>query len=60
MDAWNGDYYTRIRTRLASEGNSACSALCFRANNAVVNDFRSHFITRGKSEEDLVQFLAGT
>lgn len=58
-DVWNGPYYTRLRSLLRN-GNHACSASCFRANPVVVNDFRSHFITRGKSAEEIKRFMEGT
>jgi MoaA/NifB/PqqE/SkfB family radical SAM enzyme len=58
-DVWNGEYYSRLRSMLKN-GNQACSAACFRANHTVVNDFRSHFITRGKSPEEIEKFMEGT
>jgi MoaA/NifB/PqqE/SkfB family radical SAM enzyme len=58
MDVWNGPYYRRIREFLAS-GTHACSQYCFRAHPAAVNDFRSHIITRGKSQADIDKFMEG-
>lgn len=59
MQMWNGTYYTRIRERLAA-GNLACSTFCSRANPGAVNDFRAHFITRGRSAADIERFMEGT
>jgi len=58
-EVWNGEYYSRLRSLLKT-GNHACSSACFRANPSVVNDFRSHFITRGKTPEEIAEFLAGS
>ena len=56
MGVWNGKYFTGIREKLAA-GNRPCSKYCFRANPACVNDFRSHIITRGKSEDEIEAFI---
>jgi tetratricopeptide (TPR) repeat protein len=56
MDLWNGKYFVEIRKRLL-KGNSACSNFCIRANQASINDFKSHFITRGKSKEEIDKFM---
>lgn len=59
MEVWNGEYYRKIRQRLVNDTH-ACSQYCFRAHPGAVNDFRSHFITRGKSAEDIEKFMEGT
>lgn len=59
MEMWNGAYYRRIRERL-SAGDLACSTFCSRANPGAVNDFRAHFITRGRSAADIERFMEGT
>jgi tetratricopeptide (TPR) repeat protein len=56
MDLWNGKYFVEIRKKLL-KGNSACSNFCIRANQASINDFKSHFITRGKSKEEIDKFM---
>lgn len=56
MEVWNGNYLTNIRKKLSS-GDRPCSKYCFRANPSCVNDFRSHIITRGKSEEEIEKFI---
>ena len=56
MELWNGKYFVEIRKRLL-KGNSACSNFCIRANQASINDFKSHFITRGKSKEEIDKFM---
>lgn len=58
IDVWNGSYYASVRNKLLDSEN-ACSCTCFRANPASINDFRSHFITRGKSIEDIEKFMEG-
>lgn len=58
MDAWNGEYFQRLRAALAA-GTNACSRYCFRANPGAVNDLRSHLITRGKTEAEIKEFLEG-
>jgi len=58
MEVWNGEYYSKIRTVLAG-GDYACSKFCFRSNPSAVNDFRSHFITRGMSDSDVEKFMEG-
>lgn len=57
-EVWNGNYYTTLRKKLIG-CDTACSRTCFRANPASVNDFMSHFITRGKTKEDIAQFMEG-
>ncbi|MFC2061734.1 radical SAM/SPASM domain-containing protein [Elusimicrobiota bacterium] len=59
MDVWNGKYYTNLRKQLAEKKND-CARYCFRANPAAVNDFRSHFITRGRTKKEIAEFLKGT
>lgn len=59
MDVWNGKYYTNLRRNLVSKKND-CARYCLRANPQAVNDFRTHLITRGKSEEEIKEFLKGT
>ena len=56
MELWNGKYFVEIRKKLL-KGNSACSNFCIRANQASINDFKSHFITRGKSKEEIDKFM---
>ncbi|MEA5001844.1 MAG: radical SAM protein [Endomicrobiaceae bacterium] len=56
MDVWNGKYFVEIRKKLLN-GNSACSNFCIRANQASLNKFNSHFITRGKSKEEIDKFM---
>jgi MoaA/NifB/PqqE/SkfB family radical SAM enzyme len=56
MEVWNGKYFLDIRKMLLA-GDRPCSKYCFRANSACVNDFRSHIITRGKTEEEIQKFL---
>lgn len=56
MDLWNGKYFVEVRKKLL-KGNSACSNFCIRANQASINDFRSHFITRGKNKEEIDKFM---
>ncbi len=56
MELWNGEYFVEIRKKLL-KGNSACSNFCIRANQASINDFKSHFITRGKSKEEIDKFM---
>jgi len=52
MDIWNGKYYTRLRKNLAV-GSFDCAQRCWRANPETVNEFISHIITRGRSEEEI-------
>jgi len=59
MDVWNGGYFVDIRKKLLN-GNSACSNFCIRANQASLNRFNSHFITRGKSKEEIDRFMENT
>ena len=59
MDLWNGKYFVEIRKRLL-KGTSAFSNFCIRANQASINKFNSHFITRGKSKEEIEKFMQGT
>lgn len=56
MELWNGKYFVEIRKKLL-KGNSACSNFCIRANQASINDFKAHFITRGKSKEEIDKFM---
>ncbi len=56
MSVWNGNYFTNIRKMLLA-GDRPCSKYCFRANPACVNEFRSHMITRGKTEEEILKFI---
>lgn len=56
MDLWNGKYFVEIRKKLL-KGNSACSNFCIRANQASINNFNAHFITRGKSKEEIDKFM---
>jgi hypothetical protein len=56
MEVWNGKYFVEIRKKLLN-GNSACSNFCIRANQASLNKFNSHFITRGKSQEEIDKFM---
>lgn len=56
MDLWNGKYFVEIRKKLL-KGNSACSNFCIRANQASINKFNAHFITRGKSQEEIDKFM---
>ncbi len=58
MELWNGKYFVEIRKKLL-KGNSACSNFCIRANQASINDFKSHFITRGKTKEEIDKFMEG-
>lgn len=58
-EIWNGKYYTELRKNLKNKTNS-CFQYCFRANPSAVNNFRSHIIVRGKSKEEIEQFLEGT
>lgn len=58
MDLWNSNYFIEIRKRLL-KGNSSCSNFCIRANQASINDFKAHFITRGKSKEEIDKFMEG-
>lgn len=58
MDVWNGEYFTGIRKKLA-DGDTSCAKYCFRANPAAVNDFRSHIITRGKTEDEIKKVIEG-
>ena len=58
MDLWNSLYFVKIRKRLL-EGNSACSNFCIRANQASINKYNSHFITRGKNKEEIDKFMEG-
>ncbi len=58
MELWNGPYFVEVRKRLL-KGNSACSNFCIRANQASINKFNSHFITRGKNKEELDKFMEG-
>jgi MoaA/NifB/PqqE/SkfB family radical SAM enzyme len=58
MEVWNGKYYTGLRKMLVEKPNS-CSSYCFRANSAAVNDFRGHFITRGRSQQEIAEFMEG-
>ncbi len=50
MDIWNSSYYQNLR-KLLLDGTSSCFSHCFRANPKSVNDFKSHVIHRGKSED---------
>ncbi len=50
MDIWNSSYYQNLRKSLL-DGTSLCFSHCFRANPKSVNDFKSHVIHRGKSED---------
>lgn len=56
MEVWNGRYYTNLRSELIN-GQNACSNYCIRANPSSVNKFRPHLITRGKTEEEIEEFL---
>ena len=58
MDLWNSPYFVEIRKRLL-KGNSACSNFCIRANQASINKYNSHFITRGKTQEEIDKFMEG-
>ena len=57
MDLWN-PYFDEIRKRLF-KGNSVCSNFCIRANQASINKYNSHFITRGKTQEEIDKFIEG-
>jgi len=59
IEVWNGEYYTSIRKILA-EQKHACSNYCFRVNPSAVDNFRSHFIVRGKSDNEINKFMEGT
>jgi len=59
FDVWNGKYYTNLRKSLVEKRND-CAKYCFRANPSSVNNYLSHLITRGKSEQDIKEFLKGT
>ncbi|MBN2407445.1 MAG: radical SAM protein [Elusimicrobia bacterium] len=59
MEVWNGRYYIDLRRNLI-EGKYDCASFCWRANPNTVNDFRSHVITRGKSEEEIRELLEVT
>ena len=56
FDVWNGKYYTDLRRKL-KESEFDCAKFCFRANPNTVNELKSHVITRGKSPEELKEFL---
>jgi len=59
FEVWNGKYYTNLRKSLIERKND-CAKYCFRANPSAVNDFMSHIITRGKSKEEIIEFLRDT
>ena len=59
MEIWNGDYYTGLRKDLV-EGRFDCASFCFRADPGRVNEFKAHVITRGKTEEEVREFLKDT
>lgn len=56
MDVWNGPYYTELRKKLV-EKKFDCASFCWRANPNTVNDFKSHVITRGKTDKELKEFF---
>jgi MoaA/NifB/PqqE/SkfB family radical SAM enzyme len=56
---WNSPYFIKVRERLL-QGTSACSNFCLRANAASINNYKSHFIWRGKSDEEVARFMEGT
>ncbi len=58
MEIWNGDYYQNLRKKLISQ-EFDCASFCWRANKNTVNDFKSHIITRGKSDEEMKELLKG-
>lgn len=59
MEVWNGKYYTELRKNLV-ENRYDCASFCFRANPNTVNKFKSHVISRGKTKQQLAEFLKGT
>jgi MoaA/NifB/PqqE/SkfB family radical SAM enzyme len=59
MEVWNGEYYTNLRKKLI-ERRYDCAGFCFRKNPNNVNNFRSHVITRGKTEQEMEKLLQAT
>lgn len=56
MDVWNGEYYTNLRKNLL-EKKFDCASFCWRANPNVAKELRAHIITRGRSQEEIEEFL---
>ena len=56
MDVWNGKYYRKLRENLVNK-KFDCASFCWRANPNVAKKLRSHIITRGRSPEEIEEFL---
>ncbi|NLB35262.1 MAG: radical SAM protein [Elusimicrobia bacterium] len=56
MDVWNGEYYKDLRYKLVNK-EFDCASFCWRANPNVAKKLRSHIITRGRTPEEVEEFL---
>ena len=50
IDIWNSPYYQNLRKSMI-DGTASCFKHCLRANPSTINDFKSHVIHRGNTQD---------